>query len=62
MWHMWKTGHVCRGFWWRDMRERGHLEDIRVDGRIILIWIFKEWDRKAWIGMICARIGTGGGL
>ena len=44
------------------MRERGHLEDIRVDGRIILIWIFKEWDRKAWIGMICARIGTGGGL
>ena len=26
------------------MRERYHLEDPGVDGRIILRWIFRKWD------------------
>jgi len=26
------------------VREREHLEDLRVDGRIILRWIFRKWD------------------
>ena len=26
----------CRQFWWGNMKERGHLEDTRIDGRIIL--------------------------
>jgi hypothetical protein len=25
-----------KGFWWRNLRERDHLEDRGVDGRIIL--------------------------
>jgi hypothetical protein len=31
-------------------------------GSIILKWIFKKWDRRAWTELIWLRIGTGGGL
>jgi len=33
-----------RGFWWRKLRERGHLVDRGVDGRIVLKLIFRKWD------------------
>jgi hypothetical protein len=35
---------VHKGFWWGDLREGDHLGDPRIDGRIILKWIFKKWD------------------
>jgi len=38
-----------------------HLEDPGIDGRIILRWIFRTWDVRAWTGSIWLRIGTGGG-
>jgi hypothetical protein len=37
------------------------LEDLIVDGRIILRWIFREWDVRVWIRWRWFRIGTGGG-
>jgi hypothetical protein len=55
-------GEVHTGFWWKDLREGDHLEDLDVDGRIILKWIFKKWDGRPWTGFIWLRIGTGGGL
>ena len=49
-------------FWWRHLRERDHLGDPGVDGRIILRLIFRKWDVEAWTGPIWLRIGTGGGM
>jgi len=60
--HVWEKGEMHTGFWWRYLRERGHLEEPGVDGRIILKYIFKIWDGEAWIGMTRLRIERRGGL
>jgi hypothetical protein len=54
-------GEACTGFWWGKMKERDHLEDPGVDGRIILRRIFRKWDMGAWAGSSWLGIGTVGG-
>ena len=49
------------GFWRGNLRERDHLENTGVDGRIILRWISRKWDVRAWTGSMWLRTGTGGG-
>jgi len=62
MWHVWETGEVHTMFWSRDPRERDHLVNLGVDGRIILKWIFKKWYGEAWAGLIWLMIETYGGF
>jgi len=37
---------VYTRIWWGNLREREHLEDPGVDGRIILRWIFRKLDGR----------------
>jgi len=47
MWHIWVKNtstrtrahthtYVYMGFWWVNLWERGHLEDLVIDGRVML--------------------------
>jgi len=62
MLHVWETGNVHTGILSGDIRERDHLEDPDVDGRIILSSVLKKWDTETWTGLAWLSIGTGGGL
>jgi hypothetical protein len=52
---VWGRGEVYTGFWWGNLRERDHLGDLDVDGRIILRWVFRKWD----VGLLLDRAGSG---
>jgi len=43
--------------WLENLKERDHAEELGVDGRVILEWIFWEQGRKWWNGCIWLRIG-----
>jgi len=48
---------ACR-FWWGNLRERDHLEDPGLDGRIIVKWIFSKCDGNIyWIDLAQKRDG-----
>jgi hypothetical protein len=63
------AGHVARKedgrsayrIRWGAIREREHLEDLGVDGIIILTWILKKCGGSG-PGLIRIRIGTVGGF
>ena len=60
MCRVWWRGELCTGFWWGNLRERGHWGDLVVDGRIILRWIFGKFEGVE-TGWSWFRIGTDGG-
>ena len=44
-----------------NLRERNHLEDTGLDGRIILRWIFRKWNEGVRTGCSWLKVTTGGG-
>jgi hypothetical protein len=42
MWHVWGRGGVHTGLLGVNVSERDHLEDVGIDGRIILKCMFKK--------------------
>jgi hypothetical protein len=55
------TGKVCKGFWCGNLRKRDNLKAPGLGERIILRWVFRKWDVRAWTGSSWRRIGTSGG-
>jgi hypothetical protein len=46
-----------------SLKPKDYLEDIGVDGRIIIVeWVLEKWGDKMWTGFVCLRIGTIGWL
>ena len=58
---IWGRRETQTGFWLEKMQERDHLEDLGVDGRIILRRIFWKWDLGAWGGSSWFKIRKVGG-
>jgi hypothetical protein len=46
-------GEIHRGFWWGNLKERDHLEDLNVEMKKILKLIFKHWEG----GVECFDLG-----
>jgi hypothetical protein len=44
-----------------SLKEGDHLIVPGVDVRLILKWIFRLWDLKAWTQPMWLKIGTSGG-
>ena len=48
-------------FWLVDLSEGDRLQGVGIVVRIILKWISREWDVRAWTGLIRLGMGTDGG-
>ena len=47
MWQLLGTGKMHTRFWWGDLSERDHLEDLDIERNILLKFIYKKWDGEA---------------
>jgi hypothetical protein len=62
MWHAWERIEKCTRFWWESPKERDHLEDQGVGGKMGSEWILGRLAWGVWIAFDWLRTGTGGGL
>ena len=46
------------GFWWRNLMERGYMEDLSVYDRITLICTLKKPHGRTWTELTRLRIGA----
>jgi len=52
MWHTWGTEELRTAFLWRKPKG-DYFEDLEIDGRILLIQIYKKWliGVMDWLGL-----------
>jgi hypothetical protein len=61
MWHAWER-EKCTRFRWKSQKERDHLEDQGIDGRMGSEWMLGRLAGGVWSGYSWLRIQTGSGL
>jgi len=49
-----------KGFWWGNLSETHHFENLSENGMIVSGRILKTWDAEARTAMIWLRKGRGG--
>ena len=57
---MWRTSGrqvVHTEFWGENLKERGHVYDAVIGGRITLKCILRKCNGMAWTGFICLMLG-----
>jgi hypothetical protein len=59
---MYEIEEIHTRFWLENCKGRNHLEDLDIDGKLLLELILEKWDGKVWTGCIWLRIGTSGRL
>jgi hypothetical protein len=63
MWLAWDRVETCTGFWWESMKEKDHLKDQGVDGRMESKWTLGRLvGGGGCSGFTWLRIGTVGGM
>jgi hypothetical protein len=53
MQQIWGRREIHTGFWWGNPKERDHLEQLGIGGKVILKWEGVDWihvaqDRDKW--------------
>jgi hypothetical protein len=60
--HVARTKKCAQSFGGGILSERDDLENLGVDGRIILKCILRKWVRREWNALVWFREGEKGGL
>jgi hypothetical protein len=45
-----------------NLTGRDHMENLGIDGKVILGWMLRRWGRRVWTGFIWIGIETSGRL